>query len=387
MDYDAMALRCGRNAAANGGKHMVQGKCLTQALATLTLALLGMALCGAQSIAPPPTPPPAPAGSLQVYFIDVEGGQSTLFVTPDHHSLLVDTGWPDPTSRDAKRIQSAMRMAGIARLDAVLLTHYHDDHAGDVPQLAALVPIGEFLDHGPNRQTDEAATEHGYEAYRKVLATGKYKHFTLHPGESLPVPGFHATVASADGNLIATPLPGAGGQNSFCADAGQKTPDATENARSLGFALQWGRARILDLGDLTRDKEKALMCPVNRIGHIDLLVVSHHGWYQSSSAALVDAITPRVAVMDNGATKGGSIPVLKTFAENPSHPALWQLHFSEEGGVKYNTPSTRIANLENPQKTDDAGYPLRATVQKNGNIAVWNGRTGAVREYPASAVR
>jgi competence protein ComEC len=349
------------------------------------LAILGAALTAgsyALGAAAQKTPPPAPGGALQVYFIDVEGGQSTLFVTPDHHSLLVDTGWAAHASRDAKRIRSAMRMAGLTRLDAVLLTHFHADHVGGVPQLVALVPVGEFLDHGPNRQTDDASTEQGYQAYLKVLATGKYKHFTMHPGQSLPVPGFRATVVSADGNLIARPLPGAGQKNPFCADAGQKTPDATENSRSLGFVLQWGRARILDLGDLTRDKEKTLMCPVDRLGHIDLLVVSHHGWYQSSSAALVDAITPRVAVMDNGATKGGSIPVLKTFQEDPSRPALWQLHYSEEGGARWNTPSPQIANLADPKKTDDAGYPLRATVQTSGAITVWNSRTGVVHAYP-----
>jgi beta-lactamase superfamily II metal-dependent hydrolase len=364
---------------------MISGKVFAHLLAGSILgAALGL-VSATPAVAAPLQPPAAPAGALQVYFIDVEGGQSTLFVTPDHHSLLVDTGWPGHDGRDAKRIQAAMRMAGIDRLDAVLLTHFHVDHVGDVPQLVALVPVGEFLDHGPNRETGDAATEQGYEAYQRVLASGKYKHFTLHPGQSLPVPGFRGTVVSGDGQLIQTPLPGAGQANPFCADAGQKTPDVTENARSLGFVLLWGRARILDLGDLTRDKEKQLMCPVNRIGHIDLLVVSHHGWYQSSSAALVDAITPRVAVMDNGATKGGSIPVLKTLKADPSHPALWQLHFSEEGGSPYNTPQAQIANLDNPQHSDDAGYPIRATVQKSGVITVWNGRTGAVRIYAASA--
>ncbi len=356
---------------------MFSVKRLAHLSATLVLAAAPPLLCAASAH----QPPPAPAGALQVYFIDVEGGQSTLYVTPDHHSLLVDTGWPGHGDRDAKRIRTAMQMAGLKRLDAVLLTHFHEDHVGGVPQLVALVPVGEFLDHGPNRETANAPTEQGYEAYQRVLATGKYKHFTLHPGQALPVPGLQATVVSADGNLIAQPLPGGGQKNPFCADAGQKTPDATENARSLGFVLHWGRARILDLGDLTRDKEKALMCPINRIGHIDLLVVSHHGWYQSSSAALVDAITPRVAVMDNGATKGGSIPVLKTFRENPGHPALWQLHYSEEGGARWNTAQPQIANLENPQKDDDAGYPLRATVQTDGVITVWNSRTGAARTY------
>ena len=140
---------------------------------------------------------------------------------------------------------------------------------------------------------------------------------------------------------------------------------------------------MLDLGDLTRDKEKALMCPVNRLGHIDLLVVSHHGWYQSSSRALVDAITPRVAVMDNGATKGGSIPVLDTLRADPSHPALWQLHYSVEGGAAHNTAAAQIANLDTSTNQNDAGYPLRVTLSPSGAIAVWNARTAQLHPYPA----
>ena len=347
-------------------------------LATMTAALV-QPPCIAAS-----TPPLAPEGALQVFFIDVEGGQSTLFVTPDGHSLLVDTGWPDHEGRDANRIVAAMKLAHLSRLDAVLLTHYHDDHTGGVPQLVARVPVGMFLDHGPNRELDNAPTVADAAAYQRVLASGKSQHRTLHPGEPLPVPGFTATVVSADGNVLDHALPGGGAPNPFCADAGQKVPDATENARSLGFALQWGRARVLDLGDLTRDKEKDLMCPKNRLGHVDLLVVSHHGWYQSSSPALVDAITPRVAVMDNGAVKGGSIPTLKTFREDPSHPSLWQLHYSDEGGARYNTAAAQIANLHGTAQGPDEGYLLRATVLPDGAMTVWNSRTGETRSYAAA---
>ncbi len=339
-------------------------------------ALLSAVACFAQPLPPAPAP-----GSLQVYFIDVEGGQSTLFVTPDHHSLLVDTGWSGNSGRDASRIRSAMQMAGIAKLDAVLLTHYHIDHAGGVPVLVAQVPVGMFLDHGPNREPLDSSTGDAPTAYAKTLATGHYGHRVLKPGDKLPLPGFDATVVSADGKLLQHPLPGAGQPNPFCADAGQPHPDTTENSRSLGFVLRWGHARILDLGDLTRDKEAALMCPTNRLGHIDLLVVSHHGWYQSSSAALVDAISPRVAVMDNSATKGGSIPVLDTFHNAPTHPALWQLHFSQEGDAQHNSPAAHIANLASPATGNDAGFPLRVEVAPGGELFVWNGRTGETATY------
>lgn len=330
-----------------------------------------------------PVPPPAAPGALQVYFVDVEGGQSTLFVTPDKHSLLVDTGWSGNNGRDAGRIAAAMAMAGVTHLDAVLITHYHDDHVGGVQALVSKVPVGIFLDHGPNRELDSPPTVRGYAEYRNLLNNLGLQHRTMHAGEKLPVPGFNAIVVSADGKLLDQALPGGGGMNTYCADAGQTMPDTTENARSLGFALQWGKARILDLGDLTRDKEKDLMCPANRLGHVDLLVVSHHGWYQSSSPALVDAVTPRVAVMDNGARKGGSIPVLDILRADSSRPALWQLHYSEEGGTAHNTITGQIAN---PAGTD-AAYPIRATVLPTGTMTLWNGRTGEARSYSVAGTQ
>ena len=122
-------------------------------------------------------------GKLRIYFIDVEGGQSTLFVTPSGESLLIDTGWPGNNGRDAARIAAASKKAGISKIDYVLITHFHTDHVGGVPQLVARIPIGTFIDHGPNRETSDADTEQGYEAYQKLLATGKYKHIVAKPGE------------------------------------------------------------------------------------------------------------------------------------------------------------------------------------------------------------
>jgi beta-lactamase superfamily II metal-dependent hydrolase len=128
----------------------------------------------------------AAAGSafaeLRVYFIDVEGGQSTLFITPSGESLLIDSGWPGNNYRDANRIASVAKQAGVRRIDYVLITHYHDDHVGGVPQLVDRIAVGTFIDHGPNRELDHGKTEGGYAAYQAVLASGKAK-----PGARRPV--------------------------------------------------------------------------------------------------------------------------------------------------------------------------------------------------------
>lgn len=318
------------------------------------------------------------AGKLRVYFIDVEGGQSTLFVTPAGKSLLIDTGWPDNDFRDADRIAAAAKSAGLSRIDSVLITHYHDDHVGGVPQLVQRIPVGSFFVHGPNRELDKA-TERGYAAFQKVITDTKAKEIVPKPGDRLPIEGLDVTIISSDGKVIQKPLAGAGQSNAFCKQSEIRPPDQTENARSLGVLIRFGDMKILDLGDLTWDKERDLMCPNNRLGKVDVLVVSHHGWYQSSSPALVDAIHPRVAIMDNGAKKGGSIPTLDTVRKAPGIEALWQLHYSDEGGAAHNTPSEYIANLDGP----DAGHGIEVTASRDGSFTVHNSRTDGDKHYAA----
>src|SRR6202453_1705690 len=246
----------------------------------------------------------AASKGLQAYFIDVDGGQSTLFVTPEGKSLLIDTGWAGNNGLDAGRIAAAAKDAGISKIDFVLLTHYHADHLGGLPELVAKIPVGTFIDHGPNSPTDPGNNKN-YAAYQQLLTSGHYGHIVAKPGDALPIPGIKAVVISSNGEVLSSPLPGAGQPNAYCKDSETRPEDQTDNARSLGTLFTFGKIRILDLGDLTWDKEMQLMCPDNRIGKVDILVVSHHGLFQSSSPALLFAIAPRIAVMNNGAKKGG----------------------------------------------------------------------------------
>lgn len=322
----------------------------------------------------------ADKGDLQIYFVDVEGGQATLFVTPDKHSLLVDTGWPGNNGRDADRIIAATKLAGINRIDYVLLTHYHDDHSGGVPQLVERIPVGTFLDHGENIDTKPGgATIKIWDAYQKVLATGKYKRISPKPGDVFLIGNMKATVISSDGNVIDHNLPGGGEKNPHCDVVENKPNDRSENSHSLGILINFGKLKILDLGDLTWEKERLFMCPDNRIGTVDLLVVSHHGFRPSSSHALIDGIQPRVAIMDNAATKGGNIPVLDTIRQSPKLETLWQLHYSEEGGAEHNTAAEYIAN---PQGPDEGNY-IVVKASPKGSFTVFNSGNKQSKSYAA----
>jgi competence protein ComEC len=317
--------------------------------------------------------------ALRVFFVDVEGGQATLFVTPEGESLLIDTGWPGNNGRDADRIVGIAKKAGVQKIDYVLLTHFHMDHAGGLPQLVVRIPVGEIFDHGDNRENNDVATVQVWKAYEELLGKEKLKRVTLKPDDRLPIHGMRVTVLSSDGAVIAHPLPGAGQENSACQSAERYPADQTENARSLGTLITFGKLRILDLGDLTRDKERELVCPKNKIGTVDIYIVSHHGWDQSNSPVFLNAISPRVAIMDNGAKKGGT-PSAWTNIENIPHlENLWQLHFSEEGGPAHNVAPEFIANLEGP---DNANH-LELTAWPDGSFEVYNSRTQNNKKYSA----
>lgn len=327
-------------------------------------------------------PPPTHHGLL-IYSIDVEGGQSTLLVSPTGASLLVDTGWRDgfggAPGRDAMRIEAAMKDAGIDHLDKVLITHFHVDHVGGVPELVKQVKVGEFLDHGVNRE-DSDITRHDYAAY--VQAIGSTPRRMVKPGDTIDVPGLSIVVLTADGEHI-DKVPGVTAKpNPYCASEPKWELDQSENPRSAGILVRYGKFRFLDLGDLTKAKEIPLMCPDNRIGRVDLLLVSHHGLDQSSSKSLVWAIAPRVAIMNNGAHKGGSPEAWETVHTSPGLQDLYMLHTAEGSDAAHNSAEELIANPKGASAPD--GQYFKVVANADGSFSVMNSRTGKTKEYGAA---
>jgi competence protein ComEC len=312
--------------------------------------------------------------SLDIYFIDVEGGQATLMVNPSGQSILFDTGWPGFNGRDADRIASVANAAGLKQIDYLVITHFHRDHVGGLAQLASRVKIGTFVDHGPNRE-EAAVTREDYGAYEKIA--GKGRRVSMRPGDQIPVKDTEVRVLTADGQHISVALPGAGQPNSLCASEPETPIDPTENARSLGVLITYGKFRFLDLGDLTKRKELELVCPNNLIGTVDLYLTTHHGGDTSNPKALVQELRPRVAVMNNGARKGGSPKAWEIVHNSPGLQDLWQLHYAVEAGKDHNAPEAMIANVD--EKCE--GKYFKVSAQPNGGFTIFNSRNKYEKTY------
>jgi competence protein ComEC len=324
--------------------------------------------------------------NLEVYLIDVEGGQATLFVSPSGESMEVDTGWPG--ARDADRIASVAKLAGVSRIDYLVLTHYHGDHAGGVVDLASKIPIGTFIDHGPNVEQTLNSPKN-YSAY--VSVRGNAKHIVAKPGEKLPIAGLDVQVVSAGAETIVKPLAGAGAANPLCSAFQPKdeTKDPLvggENKQSVGMVISLGKFRMVDFGDLTWNKEHDLACPNNLIGRVDVYLVSHHGQDISSLPMLVHAMHPRVAVMDNGAQKGAAVPTVETLKSSPGLQDLWQLHYAE-GATEHNMADQFIANLgrggTSATGVPDEGttYYIKVSARPDGSFTVMNSRNQFEKGY------
>jgi competence protein ComEC len=328
----------------------------------------------------------AAAGTLRIYFIDVEGGQSTLLVTPKGESLLIDTGWAgsgaagasagEPVqSRDANRILAAARDAGIRRIDYALITHFHGDHDGGVVELSQLLPIRHFIDHGgfaSGVQVD-GETEAAYKAYRAVR--DKVDHIEPKPGDRLPLKEIDAVIVSSAASTIDKPFAGAGELNTACGRSALPPGDTVENPRSTGLVVAFGHFRFLDVGDLTGEPLFKLACPNNMIGPVDAYLVAHHGGADASDPATFAAFKPRIAIMNNGLKKGGSRAVYEILHHVQGLEDVWQVHRSEAAGDQ-NFAIERIANLD-----ESTAHWIKLTAREDGSFRVLNGRTGLAKNY------
>ena len=365
----------------------------------VALALAGAALAAALASAQGRM-----ARSLDMYLIDVEGGNATLFVTPSGESLLIDTGNGGPAAvRDADRIMAAITNAGVREIDHLITTHYHGDHFGAMAELAGRIPIRNFIDHGPNVQPSPGTDAFLDTVYPALYAKGR--HTVVRPGDRFAMGDVNVRVVASAGQVMTTPLAGAGRPNPHCASFVPQAADPTENAQSVGVHLAFGRFRVVHLGDLTVNKEFDLMCPANRLGEVDLFVVSHHGQPTSNSEVLVHAIQPRVAVLNNGTRKGGQPETMRVLFSAPRMEDLWQLHFSLLSGQEHTVPGMFIANLTDDQPAampvaplaapapgpgaapppvhDGPAFWIKVTAREDGSFPVVNGRNGFAKTYAA----
>jgi competence protein ComEC len=286
------------------------------------------------------------AKTLDIYYIDTEGGQATLFVSPTGQSVLVDTG--NAGMRDPERIFEATKTAGIKQIDYLVITHYHGDHIGGFLELAKLIPIMHYVDHGPTVQPEQNTP--AKQAYDAAIAKGPY--MVAKPGDKVPVTGIDWIIVSAAGKTLKTNMtgqPGAGRTNTYCADSKPKDIQTDlENGQSTGSVITYGKFRTVHLGDLLWNVEGELMCPTNHIGTVDVYLTTHHGLDHSNSKQVVHALQPRVVIMNNGTRKGGQLESYQTFETSPGLENLWQLHWSYNGMLHHNVPSQFIANIDSP---------------------------------------
>ena len=342
------------------------------------------------------------AKTLDIYVIDVEGGNATLFVTPNKESLLIDTGNAGPTAakRDAGRIEDALKDAGLQQIDHLIITHWHGDHFGGLAELASKVPIREFIDHGPNVQPGELADNFLKDTYPQLIA--KAKHTVAKPGDKIAMNGTDIVVVASAGQLIQKPLPGGGKANPYCS-AYKPAENNAEDPFSVAVHLTYGKFRTVHLGDLTRNKEFEMMCPINRLGTVDLFLGLHHGVGSSNSPVMVHALHPRVAIMNNGTRKGGEPEVMKVIHSSPDLEDLWQMHFSLLSGQEYTVPGMFIANetdnqppmmplapvpapapgpnVPPPPAHEGKAYWIKVSAQRDGTFTVTNQRNGFSKTY------
>lgn len=315
------------------------------------------------------------ADTLDIYFIDVEGGASTLVVTQAGQSVLMDAGYAGFDGRDVDRIERVLKDAGVARLDYFLTSHFHGDHVGGLAELAKRVEITTFVDHG---DSVERESENGRPLWESYLAVVGDRRRVAEPGEILPLTGVELKIVAGHSRVLPAAEPG-GGPNDLCGDFAAKQEDKGENGKSLGYLLRFGEFEFLNLGDLSWNFQKDLACPVNLLGKVDLFQVTHHGVSNDVLPQQMWSVEPTVAVMNNGPTKGAGRGAMRTVLGSPGLEDLWQLHLPMSENAGKSAPEQLTANLG--ETTSCTGNSIRASVAADGSYTLTNSRNGYAKTY------
>ena len=343
----------------------------------------------------------AQRSTLDIYVIDVEGGNAVLFVTPANESVLIDSGREGVS---ASRIVAAAKDAGISQIDHAITTHYDGDHYEGLAAVAAQVPIKDYVDHGPTVQPNPRAQQFLQETYPALYS--RAQHTIVKAGDKIPLADVDWRVVAAAENMIKVPLPGGGIANPYCSSFAPPAdaPFSTlEDPQSVASFIAFGKFRTVHFGDLTQKAEFELMCPTNPIGTVDVLLGMHHGQLSSNSIVAIHALRPRVAIMNNGTMKGGEPEVMRIIHSSPGLEDLWQMHFSVLSGQEYTVPGMFIANLVDDQQPtmpiapmpapprgpnrppeplhNGAAYWIKVSAQRNGTFTVTNSRNGFSKTY------
>ncbi|HXK60815.1 MAG TPA: MBL fold metallo-hydrolase [Acidobacteriota bacterium] len=323
----------------------------------------------------------AQAQNLEIYFIDVEGGGATLIITPERESILVDTGWRRDDGRDARRILSVLQeQAKLNQIDFLITTHFHRDHYGSTLKLSEMTPIRAFLDHGPMAGLAEDPQFHML--YTEYMRANRGTRQTLRAGEEIPLKKGRVpltiTCVAARGSVWQA----SGSANPECANLKpNKKIVMDENAASIALLLKYGSFDFFHGADLTWNIEGVLVCPNNRIGRVDAMLVNHHGLKISNNPVLLASLAPTVTIMANGEKKGGDPEVIARLRSLPGLKASYQLHKILKNKPEDNSPDEFIANLT--PEAECAGHWLRLSVAPSAStFEVTNSRTGVTLSYP-----
>lgn len=345
--------------------------------------------------------------AVKFYFIDVGWGNATLIVSPSGQTMLIDTG----DRETAGNVVDVLHRTGIKQIDCLLITHYHSDHNGAVPEIAAKFPIQTIVDHGTNvefgktddwwkrRRSDFEAglarqTDDEHRAYLKVCA--QHRHLVVKASNRVPITGLDVQVLTAGYKMIPSPLKGAGAPNPVCTKMELRPEDDTEDGQSIGLLLSYGKFRFVFLGDLTWDAEQRLFCPQNRVGTADVYLITHHAqsfdrsfsdfyWGLSCCPPVeVYALRPRVAILSMGKDghpldAGANPAALNVVHASPGLEDIWQTNYLVGGGEKgHNPPEQFCANVG----TNVRAQYIELSAEPDGAFVVTNSRNGYRKSYP-----